>query len=754
VTDITVMQHAERLGQPSALGAAALVRVLPILFISAVMSGAFLLFAVEPMFTKMLLPLFGGSPAVWNTALIFYQVTLLAGYAYAHLLRSRLPPLGQVAVHGLLAIGVLAVLPIRVRPFIGDPNAMPVVALLGLAVVGVGLPFFVLAANSSLMQAWYARYTRGATNPYALFAASNLGSLAALVAYPFLIEPNLGLKLQSNLWGLGYSFFAFQLLGCATLMLRASRGAGTARSSTVVVDSPAAPVSKTQIVRWLALAALPSSLMLGVTSHLEDAVASMPLLWTLPLALYLATFVIAFGLSRFAPRERIAGAVPYALVLLAVIAATGDRLAIELQVALHLAVFFIVALYCHATLNEERPAGSRLTEFYLWLALGGALGGIFNALIAPQLFSRVLEYPLALVAVAFLLPRRASGRDGIAQRSADLIVPALVAAGLVLVAAAPTLLNRWIADDAAAYTAAALVAISCMHRPARFALAVAAIFACATFVPVWLGSELLTVRDFFGVKHVTRDGPFHTLTHGGTLHGIQNTRYGEERRPLSYYGTAGPLGDIVRSLGPRLAAARVAATGLGVGTAACYARPGQRWTFYEIDPQVVEIARNPKYFRYLSACAPHAKIVLGDARLSLAREAPQSAALMILDAYSSDQVPLHLITKEAFDVYLATLAPRGLIAVHISNRYFDLAPVLANIADAEGLVALERIDDGLVAGRSVPGVNSSDWVVMARNVADLGRLDGDTRWHPAPGSRAVGLWTDDYSSLIRVWRKS
>jgi hypothetical protein len=746
------MQHAEQLGRPSAFGAASLVGALPLLFISAVLSGAFLLFAVEPMFTKMLLPLFGGSPAVWNTALIFYQVTLLAGYGYAHVLRSRLPPLGQVAVHGLLAISVLVVLPIRVRPLIGDPNAMPIAALLGLAVVGVGLPFFVLAANSSLMQSWYARYTRGSVNPYALFAASNLGSLAALVAYPLVIEPNIGLKLQSNLWGLGYSFFAFQLLGCAALMLRASRS-GEASPIAAAVAAPSV-VSKKQVARWIVLAALPSSLMLGVTAHLEDAVASMPLLWTLPLALYLATFVIAFGLSRFVRRERIAGAVPYALVLLAVIAVTGDQLAIQLQVVLHLAVFFVVALYCHATLNAERPAGSRLTEFYLWLALGGALGGIFNALIAPQLFSRVLEYPLALVAVAFLLPRQLYARDGLGQRSADFIWPALLGAGLVVVTAAPTLFNRWIADDSVAYAAAALVAISFMQRPVRFALALAAIFGCATFVPVWLGNEMLTVRDFFGVKHVTRDGTFHTLTHGGTLHGIQSTLYGQERRPLSYYGTAGPLGDIVRSLGPQLDGAHVAVTGLGVGTVACYARPGQSWTFYDIDPQVVAIASNPHYFRYLSACAPHAQIVLGDARLSLARAVPHADTLMILDAYSSDQVPLHLITKEAFEVYLAALSPHGLIAVHISNRYFDLSPVLANIADDEGMVALERIDDGLAGGKHVPGINASDWVVMARNVADLGRLAGDAHWHPAPGSRDVGLWTDDYSSLIRVWRKT
>ena len=746
------MQHAERLAPPSALRAGALVHALPMLFVSTVLSGAFLMFAVEPMFAKMLLPHFGGSPAVWNTALIFYQVTLLAGYAYAHLLRTRFSPFAQVAIHGTLAVGVLLVLPIRVAPLHADPTATPIASLLWLAVLGIGLPFFVLSANSSLIQAWYAHYTRGTTNPYWLFAASNLGSLAALIAYPLAIEPNAGLKLQSTLWGAGYALFAFQLMGCAALMLRAPRSVHSATRSAVASPAPESAVTRKQIARWLFLAALPSSLMLGVTSHLEDVVAPIPLLWTLPLALYLFTFVIAFGLSRIVPRERIAGIVPYALLLLVVAIVTGEQLAIQLQLVLHLAVFFTIALFCHATVYAERPPAGKLTQFYLWLALGGALGGIFNALVAPQIFSTVVEYPLALVAAAFLLPRPASARDGAAQQIRDVLFPALIAGLLVVVMTVPQFFNRWIAADATAYAAAAIIASSFITRPARFALSLAAIFASAIFVPAWLGAEMLTVRDFFGVKHVTREANLHLLTHGATLHGVQSTLYSEERLPLSYYGKPGPLGDIFRSLGPKLSGAHVAVTGLGVGTVACYARPGQAWTFYEIDPQVVKIATDPRYFRYLSNCAPKAKIILGDARLSLTRVAAQSDALLILDAYSSDQVPLHLITKEAFDVYLAALAPHGAIAVHISNRYFDLSPVLANIADAEGIVAYERVDDGLVRGRHIPGLSSSDWIVVARDPRDLGRLAGDPRWHRIAGDSGNRLWTDDYSSEIRVLR--
>ena len=747
------MQHAERLAAPNVGALRSLAGTLPVLFVSAVLSGAFLLFAVEPMFAKMLLPQFGGSPAVWNTALIFYQVTLLAGYGYAHFLRTRLSPLGQVGVHGMLAIGVLFVLPIHLAPFHGDPTATPIVSLLELAAIGVGLPFFVLAANSSLMQFWYARSTGSKSNPYALFAASNLGSMVALIAYPFLIEPNLGLKLQSNLWGIGYAIFAFQLIGCAALMLRASRASSGVAVSAVETAAPSIAVSKKQIARWLVLAALPSSFMLGVTAYIEDAVASIPLLWALPLALYLLTFVIAFGVSRFVSRKRIAAVAPYALILLVTMLATGAQLAIQAQLILHLAVFFVVALYCHATLNAERPPAARLTEFYLWLALGGALGGIFNALIAPQIFSVVFEYPLALVAGALVLPRLRTLRSGVAQTVADFAFPALLGAVLIVVTMAPLFFDRIIADNAAAFAAAGLIVTSFMRRPTRFGLGLAAILVIALGVPTWIGAEMLTTRNFFGVKHVNRTSMFHSLVHGGTMHGIESTIVGQERVPLSYYSRTGPLGDIFRDLDPQLSNGRVAVTGLGVGTAGCYAKPGQTWTFYEIDPQVVAIATNPTYFRYLSTCVPNAKIVLGDARLSLAHEAPSGDALMILDAYSSDQVPVHLLTKEAFDVYLAALAPHGVIALDISNRYFDLNPVLANIADAEGMVAFGRADNGLVRGGSLPGVTSSDWVVMARDVRDIGRLAADPRWRPLAHSGSVRLWTDDYSSLTRVWRK-
>lgn len=742
------MQHAQRLATPGIGAIRSLAPTLPALFVTSVLSGAFLLFAVEPMFTKMLLPLFGGSPAVWNTAIIFYQVALLAGYGYAHVLRTRLSPLTQVIMHGTLAVVVLLALPIRIPPIDGDPTSTPILSLLWLAAVGVGLPFFVLSANSSLMQSWYARSTGGNTNPYALFAASNFGSMAALLAYPFLIEPNFGLKAQSALWAFGYSVFALQMLGCAALMLRASRHQVVAIGPNAAIAAPVA-ISKKQIARWLVLAALPSSLMLGVTSYFEDQVAAIPLFWTVPLALYLLTFVIAFGFGNFVSRERIGRVVPYVILVLVALMVISPQMAIEAELAIHLGAFFVIALYCHATLYAERPPEARLTEFYLWLALGGALGGIFNALIAPVLFARVLEYPIALAAGALLLPARSSSASKM-QKASDFVYPALLAIAIVSIAVIPVLFNHWIAEDAATFIAAAVVAASFIGRPTRFALGVAAILVIAMWLPTWLGSEMLVTRNFFGVKHVSRSPEFHSLVHGATLHGIESTIYGQERTPLSYYSKQGPLGDIFRNLGPQLARADIAVAGLGVGTTACYATAGQNWTFYEIDPQVVAIATNPTYFRYLSTCTPHAKIVLGDARLSLVAAPQHHDALLVLDAYTSDQPPVHLITKEAFDAYLSALTPHGAIAIDISNRHFDLAPVLGNIAEAEGMVAYGRADD---SPRREIGTSSSNWVILARSNQDLHGLADDPRWHPIGVSPTLRLWTDDFSSLTQVWTK-
>jgi hypothetical protein len=372
-------------------------------------------------------------------------------------------------------------------------------------------------------------------------------------------------------------------------------------------------------------------------------------------------------------------------------------------------------------------------------------------LIAPQLFSQVLEYPIALVGGALLLPRGRS-RARLRQAAADFAFPALLGAALLLVTLAPVLFGRWFAEDDATFMAAVLVAMAFMARPTRFGLALGAIFAVSIWIPTWSGAEMLSTRDFFGIKHVNRSPGFHSLAHGGTLHGMESTLYGHERDMLTYYSPGGPLGDIFRNLRPRLSNAHVAVTGLGVGTVACYATPGQTWTYYEIDPQVVAIATDRKYFRYLSSCTPHAKIVLGDARLSLGREAAHGDALLILDAYASDQPPLHLITKEAFEVYLAKLAPHGAIAIDISSRYFDLSPVLGNVADAENLVAFSRTDPGPPDGLA-SGVTSSHWVVIARDAADLGTIPSDRRWQRVAMDRSIRLWTDDYSSLIRVWKQ-
>ncbi len=742
------MQRVDRLSAPAAVSSPISGAALAV-FVMTVLTSAFLLFALEPMFTKMLLPLFGGSPAVWNTAIVFFQVTLLAGYLYAHFLRTRLSPLWQAIVHcGLVGAAALT-LPIAIPHWNGDPTQSPILTLLALAAIGVGLPFFVLSANSALIQAWFARSARAGEDPYTLFAASNLGSVAALIAYPLSIEPYFGLSIQTRLWGGLFCIFALMILACAVITLRAS-GTSRAIAAPPVEDAGPAIPWKT-VARWVALAAVPSSLMLGATAFFEDKVAAIPLLWTLPLGLYLITFVIAFGMSRFVSRALLARMIPVAVaILLFVIVNEGD-VSIKVSIAFHLFVFFIIALYCHATLRAERPPAGRLTEFYLWLAVGGALGGMFNALVAPQVFPNVLEYQLALVGALLLLPRRA-GPPGMKHYISDVAAAAIftvLLGGFILV---PLFTDEHLADMATTYAAAACVTLMFARRPLRFGLAVGAVFMLAAFMPYWTGNEIFRTRNFFGVKHVTRAPGLHRFIHGDTVHGIESTLYSFEREPTSYYSPSGGIGELFRRLGHRLDNARIGVAGLGIGTAACYARPGQAWTFYEIDPQVAQIANDPQYFRYLQLCQPNANIVLGDARLSLSREQHQDYTVMILDAYTSDQMPVHLLTREAFQIYMNALAPHGVLAFDITNRYFDLRPVLGNAAAANGLVAYFR-HDGSNAAR-VPGWYSSDWVVMARNPADLAGIATDSRWQPVPATNRIPLWTDDYTSQIRILRAS
>jgi spermidine synthase len=523
------------------------------------------------------------------------------------------------------------------------------------------------------------------------------------------------------------------------------------------------------------LAAVPSSLMLSVTTYLSANIAPIPLLWVVPLALYLLTFILVFAGRPLLPHPVMRRALPIVLLPLAIVICAQATQPIGLLIALHLATFFVVAMLCHGELAAERPPPQHLTEFYLWMSAGGALGGMFNALLAPILFTTVVEYPLALVLACLLLrtenrqPRTGEQRTknkeqtdtqyatrNIRPHWLDIGLPLAVGvlvAGLILGLRAAGVRPGPLSYGLS-FGIPALICFSFSRRPARFALAVAAIFAAAALYTSDQGQVLHAERSFFGIHRVLLDttGRYHVIAHGGTLHGRQSLDPARTREPLSYYYASGPIGQVFAASASAGERPRVALIGLGAGSLACYSRPDRVWAFYEIDPSVKRIARDPAYFTFLRDCAPEARVTLGDARLSLAQAPNAAYDLMVLDAYSSDSTPVHLITREALALYRAKLAPGGLLAFHISNQYLDLKPVLGDLAHDAGLAALAQDDLAISPAEQALGKSASQWVIMARDRAHFGALAGDARWRTLDGRPGAAVWTDDFSSILSVLR--
>jgi hypothetical protein len=747
--------------------------MLLIIYAIAIFVSALLLFIVEPMFARMILPLLGGSPSVWNTAVVFYQAMLLFGYIYAHAATKWLGVRRQAALHIVLLLLPLLVLPIGIPAGWTPPTqANPAPWLLALLLVAVGLPFFVVSASSPLLQTWFAATRhRAAADPYFLYAASNVGSMLALLAYPLLIEPTLGLREQSWIWAGGYLLLAVLISTCALLVWRAP-----AHDSSQ--PSIAAPISAEQLTvqrraRWVLLAFVPSSLMLSVTTYLSTNIAPIPLLWVIPLAIYLLTFILVFMRRPLLPHVLMLRALPIVLLPLIITLVAQATQPIGLMIALHLLVFFVTTMVCHGAIARDRPAPAHLTEFYLWMSAGGVLGGLFNVLLAPLLFTTVTEYPLVLVLACLLLEpngerRTANGSfeqaEGGIHRSAfsvrqwllNLGLPALIGAlvaGAVLGAQAAGI-NSSPAAFALMFGVPSLICFSLSRHPLRFGLAVGAILLASTLYTSDQGQVLHAERSFFGLHRVLLDASarFHTLAHGSTRHGMQSLDPVRRDQPLTYYTRSGPIGQVLADLSTRHAGARVAVIGLGAGSLACYKQPDQHWTFYEIDPSVVRIARDPRYFTYLQDCAPSDDILLGDARLSLVSAPDRAYDLIVLDAYSSDSIPVHLITREALALYLRKLAPGGVLAFHISNLYLDLKPALGNLAADAGLAGISRDDLVLNAEEQASGKSASQWAIMGRSIGDLGAPAVDPRWQPLAAQPETAVWTDDYSSIMSVFR--
>jgi hypothetical protein len=737
--------------------------MLLILYTITIFLAALLLLWLQPMVGRMLLPSLGGAPAVWNTAMVFYQATLLGGYAYAHFATKWFGVRRQAMIHLALLVLPLLALPIAIPHGWAPPtDHNPVGWLLTVLAVFAGLPFFIVSTTSPLLQRWFsASGHRHASDPYFLYAASNAGSLVALITYPIWIEPHLNLGQQSRCWAFGYVGLAVLTAVCGLWIWRISRSSFRIISAMAgaASDSAAERLTTGRRVRWLLLAFVPCSLMLSVTTYITSEIAPIPLLWVIPLGIYLLTFILVFARQRFVGHQWWCDAMPFAvlpLIMMLVTTLKGETFAtLSWPIDLHLIGLLVVAMVCHGELAKGRPSIPHLTEFYLWISAGGVLGGIFNALLAPVLFQTILEYPATLVMACALMPGLGSKSPGVHTSSLDIALPislGLLTAGIVQMTEEAALSSKALIR-VFEFGVPALLCLSFSRRPIRFALGFLSVLLATTLSVRSKVHTVVLARSFFGISRVQfalGAEYIHVLEHGNTMHGLQNLNPDQRHVPLLYYAPAGPLGQLMAIL-PENLSQRVAVVGLGAGTVACYAKPGQEWTFYEIDPKVEKIARDPRYFTYLQDCTGTAKIVLGDARLSLERAPDGYFGLVILDAYNSDTIPLHLITREAVALYLRKLYPGGVIAFHVSNRHLHLQPVLASLAEDAGLSALCQYDPVGADDFSRTGRIGSRWVVMWRDPLRLDLLLMNSPWKPLHPRTKLRTWTDDYASVFNVF---
>ncbi|MDB5474919.1 MAG: putative spermine/spermidine synthase protein [Phenylobacterium sp.] len=749
----------------SAAASAPAARLPPALFAVTVFASAALVFMVEPMVAKLVLPMLGGSPSVWNTSLAFFQIALLAGYAYAHALQRIRSVRTQAIVHMAAVVLAGLVLPLRIDQLFGPPSSEhPALWLLGVLLVSIGAPFAVLSATAPLVQAWHARTVavEEGREPYVLYAASNLGSLLALLAYPILVEPLVTVKAQTAGWSLGYAAFGLLLAGLAVACARAPDLTGPTH-----VDPAAPKVAWKDRLTWVALAAIPSSLMLGVTTHLTTDVASAPFLWVAPLALYLLTFVVAFQAKPAISSNTTL------LLQAATVAACASLLpfrltAFPLQLAVHLAAFFFTALMCHQALVARRPAPARLTEFYLWMSAGGVVGGAFNAFLAPVIFDNVWEYPLVLALACLVRPW---GLDTpIRGRTWALIALGLFCglATPVLLGVAPPALaahpmfgkftNLQVIDVAGkALLGVASVTAFLLRRRGLFFCVVIAVLSMGASAAADRVNTKESWRSFFGVvrESETRADPLggrvKMLAHGTTLHGAQAAAPAWRCHPLVYYTPNTPIGQVITAKEAELASLRIGAVGLGTGSVAAYVRPGDHLTFFEIDPLVIRISTDPRHFSYTTECAKgRVDYVVGDARLTLAGQPQGVFDVLLIDAFSSDAVPAHLLTVEAVRGYLGHLTPDGIVILHLSNRNLDLnGPAQAVAKAAGGYALIQHYEPKTYAFWD----SAEDAVIIGKSPAAIARFAHDKRWSPTDPTRARP-WTDDYTNLVgALWRR-
>lgn len=727
------------------------------LAVASVFTSACLMFLVEPMVARLLLPAFGGSPAVWSTALVFFQAVLLAGYGYAHWSVQRLGLRRQMFLHiGVVLLPLLLLPPLPRAGMSGAGGAWPVPAVLAALATAVLLPFFALASNASLTQRWFAAARPGrGRDPYRLYAASNAGSFLALMAYPFLVEPAAGVRAQTWGWSLGYGLFV--VLSCSMMWVARRHGALDAPAEDEA--SPAAqvaPLTRGRKIGWLVRSAVPVSLLLSATLAITTDIVALPLFWVVPLALYLATYILAFAWPERLPRRPVAllAALAVAAALALALLPLEAGLPLPLILGIALAPLGFGGLLCHLDLARDRPPPQQLTGFYLWIALGGVIGGILNSLVAPRLFSGVAEFPLTLAVLAWLLPAGGPGwllgelrraRGGGRLLPAALMVGAI---GLVTWQLArgqgP---ERWLW----LFVALSLLPLGALLPPRRLNFTLA-----ATLVALLLASGLASpepvldqARSFFGVLRIVQRPERRMMVHGTTIHGSQSTAESLRRTPQGYYYPTGPMGSLVAAQPP---AARIGVVGLGTGALATLTKAGQRLDYFDIDPLVELLAR--RHFSYLADAAGEVQVTVADGRLGLAAVPDGSYDLLVLDAFSSDAIPAHLLTTEALELYRRKVKPEGLVLFHISHRALDLARVFRGWSRATGgAVAVQRWepDDKAVDEGALPTLA----VALAPDDATVRALvDGsDGAWQLLPEDGRAALWTDDSANLMSVLGK-
>jgi hypothetical protein len=745
------MQSATELGTATQAGHSEARKMARWVFTLTVFTSAFLLFAIQPMFTKMVLPQLGGSPAVWSVAMVFFQALLLLGYLYAHLSTRYLPTRVAVIVHICLLLVTFITLPIAVSTGLGKPPVEgQMFWLIGVFTFSVGLPFFAVAGNGPLLQAWFARTGhKDAGNPYFLYAASNLGSFAALLLYPLLFEITLRLPQQATSWSAGFALLVILIGASGTIMQL------TQSSVAVEKQKPAELLKLPLIGKYIWLSFIPSALLVAVTAHIATDVASAPFMWVIPLSLFLLTFVLIFRDKTLVPMRLVHECVPIAAGLIFMTKLYDFNLFITL--GSHLLFYFAAALMYHHRLYTLRPKAEQLTQFYLWMSFGGVLGGIFSGLLAPYIFNSILEYPILVSIVMLAHPAiRNATKTEVLQQA----LPAL-AIGFAAIALVYALRETAIVESGDLLVPLIVVGFFTIIGAFRHNLVRASLIPIVFILMAFkFGSVYGTefARSFYGVYRISINdkGQFRVLTHGTTIHGamrIKNadgTPYTGKAIPLTYYHPDGAISETLRRLPANPAGRDIAVVGLGTGGQSCNGAPGDRFTYFEIDSLVAKIASDPTKFRFLSECAPGAKIVLGDARLTLADQKGITYDYLLLDAFSSDSIPVHLMTREALAIYIEHLKDNGLLVFHISNRNMELRSVVAALAKDAGLsIKSTSIDQatGKYEDR-YPAVV----VAMAKRPETLDAFTIEHGWK-TPTNSDVAVWTDDYSNIpAAIWR--